>query len=217
MDVASPIAEMPLSERHAQALQELKAEALRLQMIERDLEAFLGEYFSAVEEYMESLQTETKARQVFLAEMMPEAEQLESERFSQALSKKKGRKNPVHSLYRRAARTHHPDVAPEGKPESMRHLTEARDRGDIVTLVLASLPAAEEEDAVREKLIVEMEEWRDCLAARRASLLSSPAYALYLKALEARLAGRDWFGTIRQAFQQRLTAQGNKDQLALTA
>jgi hypothetical protein len=204
-----------LTERHTQALTELRAEALRLQMIERDLEAFLAEYFRTVEDYMEPLQAESAARQAFLAETMPEAERMEAERFARALPKKKGRKNPVQSLYRRAARAHHPDVAKTDTPDAMRRLTEARDRGDIVTLVLASLPAAEAEDAVREKLIVEMEEWRDCLAARRATLLSSPAYTLYLKALEARLAGRDWFGTIRQAFAARLTAEA-KEHTALS-
>jgi hypothetical protein len=219
MAADSPTAEIPLAERHAEALRELKAEALRLQMIERDLEQFLSEYFTAVEDYMESLQVEHQAKSAFLAAAMPEAERIESERFAAALPKKKSRKNPIQTLYRRAARAHHPDVAQAKTPDAMRGLTEARDKGDIVTLVLASLPADEAgelPEKALEALCAELIEWRDCLAARRASLLESPAYALYLKALEARLAGRDWFGAIRQAFQQRLTAQG-KGQLALTA
>ncbi len=160
----------------------LVEQAKRLHDLERELQGFLEQYFAAIAADIETLVTLERQRGDWFDAHMPEMKRMQ-ERLEEA--GERARKHLARDAYRKAAKQAHPDAG--DTRGDMRHINRAKEENDIATLLSAALPDAHATDAKDE-----LESWRGKLEESTRALLDSPAYALYLKAFEARLAGRNW-------------------------
>ncbi len=64
---------------------------------------------------------------------------------------------------------------------------------------------------------MELDAWREALEQRRRTIASSAAYELYLKAFEARLAGRNWLASVTQKLQNEISQRKRQIMLEMQA
>ncbi|MBA4274716.1 MAG: hypothetical protein C0436_03575 [Alphaproteobacteria bacterium] len=160
----------------------LIAQAARLSELERELHGFLAEYYRAVAQDIEALFALENVKSSWVKERMPTAQTMQQQQESEAAN---ARTQLAREAYRKAAKHTHPDTLEGGSHEDIQRINRAKEEGDIATLLGAALP---QHHAAMDELVA----WQTRLDDATRALLESPAYALYLKAFEARLAGRNW-------------------------
>lgn len=192
----------------------LSLEARKLKEVERELGVFLDAYYEAISDYLGELEHIETARAMLLETVMPYAahlSQLSAPELNEASEKASGYDAWVKQLYRCAVRQHHPDlVADEAAAHTqMTQLNAARERGDIDVLMQAAMPQMDEGSEASLGMLkarcMELDAWRQALEQRRRTIANSPAYELYLKAFEARLAGRNWLASVTQKLQHEIS------------
>lgn len=199
-------AEQP-TDMHAEyeALKHLLVEqAERLHALEREVQHFLDQYFSAVAEEMETLQMLERSRTQWFEAHIPATQRLQRQGEQAA---EQARTRLLRDAYRSAARNSHPDKG-GSDGEAMRRINRAREEGDIATLVKEAMPKPHRvPEAQWQASLAEMAQWRGKLEESTRALLDSPAYALYLKAFEARLSGRNWLEEVTQTIRRQVTSE----------
>lgn len=160
----------------------LIAQAARLSELERELHGFLAEYYRAVAQDIEALFALENVKNGWVKERMPTAHTMQEIHASEANA---SRVQLTREAYRKAAKHTHPDTLEGGSHADIQRINRAKEEGDIATLLSAALPM---HNAAMDELVA----WQTRLDEATRALLESPAYALYLKAFEARLAGRNW-------------------------
>lgn len=195
-------------------LSALSLEAKKLKEVERELNVFLATYYDAISDYLDELEQIESARALLLDSLMPHATHIAHKiglEPSAASQKASGYDAWVKQLYRVAVRTHHPDLAVDeaAAHARMTRLNAAREQGDIDVLMRAAMPHMDEENEASLGMFkarcMELDAWKEALHERRRTIASSPAYELYLKAFEARLAGRNWLASVTQKLQQEIS------------
>ncbi len=175
--------------------------AERLRLLEQELQSFLDEYFAAVSQDIETLFALETRRSEWLESAMPQAakQQRATER-----TREEAHIRFAREAYRHAARKSHPDTL-GGNSDTMQRVNRAKEEGDIASLIAIALgeTAGEDQAAAQAALL----EWKTKLDAATQALYESPAYALYLKAFEARLAGRDWLNDMTTMIRRQVEYQ----------
>lgn len=184
----------------------LVEQAKRLNEMERELHQFLDQYYEAVAKDIETLFILENARNAWLNQHMPEMRRMQ-QRIDEA--GKATRHQLTREAYRKAARNTHPDAVGSQAAQDIQRVNRAKEEGDIVTLLQAAIPAppkTAQEDAWIATM-KELQAWQEKLDTSTRALLDSPAYALYLKAFEARLAGRNWLDDMTHKIRSQVASE----------
>lgn len=183
----------------------LVEQAKRLGEMERELQQFLEQYYDAVAKDIETLFALESAREAWMSEHMPEMQRLQKRLDATA---GQARASLSREAYRKAARNTHPDAAgTHAGDDAIQRINRAKEEGDIATLLQAAIPEAPRTHAKEEAwhaIVLELKQWQEKLEFSTRALLDSPAYALYLKAFEARLAGRNWLTDMTQRIRKQV-------------
>jgi hypothetical protein len=179
-------------------------QAEHLAVLERELNHFLDHYMQAVAEELATLQSLQQAKTEWFTGHLPQAQQTAQTKEHEDNSV---RNQLARDVYRKAARNTHPDIHDTDAAfdtASIQRINQARDEGDIATLLDAALPPTPDAPHTWNNAMCELEHWQSRLTKSRNALLDSPGYALYLKAIEARLAGHDWLTDVTQKIRQNI-------------
>jgi hypothetical protein len=182
----------------------LLEQAEQLASLERELNHFLDHYMQAVADDMATLASLQRAKTEWFSDHLPQAHQMAHSKEHEDFS---ARNQLARDVYRKAARNTHPDITDSlatHDTTSIQRINQARDEGDIATLLDAALPPTPDAPHIWDNAMYELEHWQARLNKSRNALLDSPGYALYLKAMEARLAGRDWLNDVTQKIRQNI-------------
>ncbi len=170
--------------KHARLVQQ----AERLRETECELQQFLSEYYAAIAQDIMTLVALEAAKGTWMGEHLPNAKHMHEAMEAAAI---KTRATLSREAYRSAARNAHPDVVRDAQDTNMQRVNRAREEDDIATLLAVAMqPKHSGEDW--EVALTELARWEQQIHDSTEALFASPAYALYLKAFEAKLAGRNW-------------------------
>lgn len=176
--------------------------AARLRETEQELQQFLSGYYAAIGEHIEALFALEDAKTAWLSQHMPTMQCMQQR---VDIAADETRTTLLKNAYRQAARNAHPDVqsaeadrayAPN---DTMMRVNRAREEGDIATLIATAMQHTTRDETLGHE---ELKRWNHALDESMEALLSSPAYALYLKAFEAKLAGRNWLEDTTQTLKR---------------
>lgn len=218
--------------RSAATLDRLEREARRMLLLERELTEFANEYYHAVGGVAERL---AAVEQRAAAAVPAPHEAAEITRVvDEALLQRDttdARRQELKTRYRSLAKEIHPDRAMvvEGagrKASTMQCLNEAYQQGDLATLLrleaqmaLGALGDGGEAASAQalEHALREVERAADTYATNYRAMLHSPLNELMLRAMSARLAGRDWMGAVVEKLEHRIAQQERAVALASIA
>lgn len=186
----------------------LVEQAKRLNELEQELQQFLEQYYDAVAKDIETLFALESARDAWMQEHMPEMRRMQQRIDATA---EQTRASLSREAYRKAARNTHPDAVGGAHANGdIQRINRAKEEGDIATLLQAAMPTPPKANAQEETwhmTVLELKQWQEKLEFSTRALLDSPAYALYLKAFEARLAGRNWLDDMAHSIRRQVETE----------
>lgn len=192
----------------------LEREARRMLQLENDLSEFAETYYATVGEVVERL-AQIEFRIATDATSVDDSLSLHEVRAQRDTAN--ARRNELKQRYRTLAKEIHPDRAmvvenTGSQAHAMHVLNAAYQQGDMAALLkleaqimlerLKTQPLDDSNDF--EKAVRDIERAADTYASGYRNLLSSPLNELMLRAMSARLAGRDWMQAVVQKVERKI-------------
>ena len=218
---------MALEFRTKRAVSKLDTACDQLRELESELEHFLNDYYAQVGSYVEELHDIEKQLMQLDASyeacsQTPLLDTFVADTHVQIMQKKNATRltGELKSLYRTMVKDYHPDMATGSKAveqlkeDVIRTINDAYARRNLGELYKLKFDmeakrkghAMDKEDkvALYEQRYGAIDRALQDVDQRKARIMSSPAYQLMQRALEARLAGKDLIATIIHDLQQQI-------------